>query len=161
MNSGSPKEPSGVTMAKQLAFYRMDQSMVTDYPIIDWTAYPCPEWKYQVPPGWRQSHHVTVVFTMRLPKQPPGLKPANPEQYLTNIAWSPMINGVFIAVFNREQNHTWLKQYDATTGDFVNTLHEETDSKYVEPLKPMLFKEQSLISSSGKAGKTDGIICIS
>jgi len=25
---------------KLLAYYRMDQSMVTDYPIIDWTKYP-------------------------------------------------------------------------------------------------------------------------
>jgi len=42
-------------------------------------------------------------------------------------------------VLNRDQNHLWLNQYDATTGDFVKTLFEETDDKYVEPLHPILF----------------------
>jgi len=68
------------------------------------------------------------------------LKTGEPkEQYLTNIAWSPDEQFVFIAVLNRDQNHLWLNQYDATTGDFVKTLFEETDDKYVEPLHPILF----------------------
>ena len=33
----------------------------------------------------------------------------------------------------------WLNQYDAATGNFIKTLFEETDNKYVEPLVPMLF----------------------
>ena len=68
------------------------------------------------------------------------LKTGEPkEQYLTNIAWSPDEQFIFIAVLNRDQNHMLLNQYNATTGDFVKTLFEEKDDKYVEPLDPILF----------------------
>jgi dipeptidyl-peptidase-4 len=61
------------------------------------------------------------------------------DHYLTNIAWSPDEKYVFTALLNREQNHLWLNQYDASNGKFVKTLFEETDPKYVEPLHPMHF----------------------
>lgn len=141
---------------KQLAFYRMDQSMVTDYPIIDWTAYPALNENIKYPMAGGKSHHVTVGVYNAVTKTTTWLKTSEPaEQYLTNIAWSPDDKYVFIAVLNREQNHMWLKQYDATTGDFVNTLYEETDSKYVEPLVPMLFvknKPDQFIWQSRKDG---------
>ncbi len=35
MSSASARAPSGVPTANRLAFYRMDQSMVTDYPQVD------------------------------------------------------------------------------------------------------------------------------
>ena len=41
------------------------------------------------------------------------------DQYLTNIARSPDEKKIYIAIVNREQNHMWLNEYDATTGDFV------------------------------------------
>ena len=33
----------------------------------------------------------------------------------------------------------WLNQYSALSGEFVKTLFEEKDEKYVEPLVPVLF----------------------
>ena len=124
----------------QLAFYRMDQSMVSDYPIIDWTQYPAKNENIKYPMAGGKSHHVTVAVYNADTKNTIWLKTGEPaEQYLTNIAWSPDDKYVFIAVLNRGQNHMWLNQYDASTGDFVKTLFEETDDKYVEPLVPMLF----------------------
>ena len=61
------------------------------------------------------------------------------EMYLTNIAWSPDEKYVYIAKINREQNHMWLEQYDAATGDFMKVLFEETNPRYVEPCEPMIF----------------------
>ena len=61
------------------------------------------------------------------------------EMYLTNIAWSPDEKSIFIAKVNREQNHMWLEQYDATTGELKKVLFEETNSRYVEPCEPMIF----------------------
>ncbi len=125
---------------RQLAFYRMDQSMVTDYPIIDWTEYPAKNENIKYPMAGGKSHHVTVGVYNAETKSTTWLKTGEPaEQYLTNIAWSPDDKFVFIAIVNREQNHMWLNQYDAATGNFVKTLFEETDPKYVEPLVPMLF----------------------
>ena len=125
---------------KQLAFYRMDQSMVTDYPIIDWTKYPAVNENIKYPMAGGKSHHVTVGVYNTSNNSTTWLKTGEPaEQYLTNIAWSPDNKYVFIAVVNRQQNHMWLNQYEAATGTFIKTLFEETDSKYVEPLDPVLF----------------------
>lgn len=129
---------------KLLAFYRMDQSMVTDYPIIDWTQYPAKNVNIKYPLAGGKSHHVTVGVYNAETQALVYLQTGEPaEQYLTNITWSPDDKFVFIAVLNREQNHMWLKQFDASTGAFVKTLFEETDEKYVEPLTPMLFVKNS------------------
>ncbi len=125
---------------RQLAFYRMDQSMVTDYPIIDWKEYPAKNNNIKYPMAGGKSHHVTVGVYNAVSKNTVWLKTGEPaEQYLTNIVWSPDDQYVYIAIVNRGQNHMWLNQYNAATGDFVKTLFEETDTKYVEPLDPMLF----------------------
>ena len=124
----------------QLAFYRMDQSMVTDYPIINWTERPAKAELIKYPMAGDKSHQVTVGVYNTATQSTVWLKTGVPaEQYLTNIAWSPDDHFIFIAVLNREQNHMWLNQYDAVTGKFIKTLFEETDDKYVEPLVPMLF----------------------
>lgn len=125
---------------KTLAFYRMDQSMVTDYPIINWATTPATVDMIKYPMAGDKSQHVTVGVYNAETKSTTYLQTGEPaEQYLTNIAWSPDDKYVFIAVLNREQNHMKLNQYDASTGAFVKTLFEEKDERYVEPLVPMLF----------------------
>ncbi|MBK9570277.1 MAG: DPP IV N-terminal domain-containing protein [Chitinophagaceae bacterium] len=124
----------------QLAFYRMDQSMVTDYPIINWSERPAKVELIKYPMAGDKSHEVTIGVYNTTTQSTLWLKTGEPaEQYLTNIAWSPDDKFIFIAVLNRGQNHMWLNQYDASTGNFIKTLFEETDEKYVEPLVPMLF----------------------
>lgn len=125
---------------KQLAFYRMDQSMVTDYPIISWAERPAVAQMIKYPMAGDKSHHVTVGVYNTATHATTWIKTGEPaEQYLTNIAWSPDDKYVFIAVVNRGQDHMWMNQYDVATGNFIKTLFEETDIKYVEPLVPMLF----------------------
>jgi dipeptidyl-peptidase-4 len=125
---------------KQLAFYRMDQSMVTDYPLIDWSKRPAKNENIKYPMAGDKSHHVTVGVYNAETKSLIWLKTGEPaEQYLTNIAWSPDDKYVYIAVLNRGQNDMKLNQYDAASGNFIKTLFEEKDDKYVEPLVPMLF----------------------
>lgn len=123
-----------------LAFYRMDQTMVTDYPLVNINERIATVENMKYPMAGMKSHHVTLgVFN---PKR--GivhyLKTGEPaEQYLTNISWSPDEKYIFVAVVNRAQDHLWLNQYDASTGDFVKTLFEETDKEYVEPLHELSF----------------------
>lgn len=125
---------------KLLAFYRMDQSMVTDYPIINWSGDLAKNENIKYPMAGDKSHQVTVGVYNAETKASVYLKTGEPvEQYLTNIAWSPDDKFVYIAVLNRGQNDMKLNQYDATTGNFIKTIFEEKDEKYVEPLVPMLF----------------------
>ena len=123
-----------------LAFYRMDQSMVTDYPIIDWTVRPAVNKNIKYPMAGNTSHHVTLgIYDVTNNKTLYVKTTGDPEQYLTNIAWSPDEKKIYIAVLNRGQNYMQLHEYDAATGDFIKTLFEEKNEKYVEPLNPMLF----------------------
>ncbi len=125
---------------QKLAFYRMDQQMVTPYPIIDWTQRPAKANNIRYPMAGDRSHEVTVGVYNLETNNTVYLKTGQPaDQYLTNIAWSPDNRFIYIAVLNRAQNHMQLNQYDATTGDKLATLFEEKDDKYVEPLVPMLF----------------------
>ncbi|MBX3165153.1 MAG: DPP IV N-terminal domain-containing protein [Bacteroidetes bacterium] len=123
-----------------LAYYKMNQSDVTDYPIIDWTSYPAQNKNIKYPFAGGKSHYVTLwIYDVRT-KVSFKIETGEPkEQYLTNVAWSPDETKIYIAVLNREQNHVKLNEYDAITGGFLKTLFEEKDEKYVEPQTPMLF----------------------
>ena len=56
ISKGTYWSPNGT----QLAFYRMDQTMVTDYPIIDWTSRPALNVNIKYPMAGDKSHEVTV-----------------------------------------------------------------------------------------------------
>lgn len=123
-----------------LAFYRMDQTDVTDYPIIDWTKYPAENKNIKYPMAGNKSHYVTLgIYDMFSGKTWYIKTEGDKEQYLTNIQWSPTEKFIYIAVLNRAQNHMKLNEYEVATGNFVRTVFEEKDEKYVEPLQPVLF----------------------
>ncbi|WP_242922505.1 S9 family peptidase [Pontibacter liquoris] len=128
--------PSG----RQLAFYRMDQTMVTDYPLVDINPRPAQVRNIKYPMAGDKSHQATVGIYNLATKNTLYLKTGEPaEQYLTNITWSPDEKYVYIAVLNRNQNYLKLNQYDAATGAFVKTLFEEKNDKYVEPEHGLYF----------------------
>ncbi len=129
----------------RLAFYRMDQSMVKDYPLVNTKAREAETMPIKYPMAGMKSHEVTVgvwdVATEKLVylNTVRDTTVREREMYLTNIAWSPDEQFVYIAKINREQNHMWLEQYNATTGAFMKVLFEETNPRYVEPCEPMIF----------------------
>lgn len=129
----------------RLAFYRMDQSMVTDYPLVNTKTRIAEPKPFKYPMAGMKSHEVTVgVYDIASGKlvyldTRRDTTVHEREMYLTNIAWSPDEQFVFIAKVNREQNHMWLEQYDAVTGKLVKVLFEEQSSRYVEPCDPMIF----------------------
>ncbi len=129
----------------KLAFYRMDQSMVKDYPIVDTKAREAEVRNIKYPMAGMKSHEVTIgvwdVATEKLVylKTQKDTTVHEREMYLTNIAWSPDERFIFVAKINREQNHMWLEQYDASTGALVKVLFEETNPRYVEPCEAMIF----------------------
>ncbi|WP_202923336.1 S9 family peptidase [Pontibacter pudoricolor] len=152
ISKGTFWSPTG----KNLAFYRMDQTMVTDYPLVDVAPLPAKLNNIKYPMAGGKSHHVTVGVYNTATKQTTFLKTGEPaEQYLTNITWSPDEKHIYIAVVNRDQNHMKLNQYDAATGDFVKTLLEEKHAKYVEPEKDLYFvpgKSNQFVRVSERTG---------
>ena len=125
---------------KQLAFYRMDQSMVDDYPIINWNTKPATVENIKYPMAGGKSHHVKVGVYNAETGALVYLQTGEPaDQYLTNVAWSPNDRYLYVAIVNRAQNHMKLNQYDAASGAFIKTVFEEKDDEYVEPQVPVLF----------------------
>ncbi len=123
-----------------LAFYRMDETMVTEYPLVNIDERVAKVEYMRYPMAGMASHHVTVGVYNPEKEQVVFLKTGEPaEQYLTNITWNPDEKFIYIVVLNRNQNHLWLNKYDAVSGDFVKTLFEEADNEYVEPLNGLVF----------------------
>ena len=128
-----------------LAFYRMDQSMVTDYPLVNTTARIAREQPFKYPMAGMKSHEVTVGIYNTANNSVLYLDTrrdesvAERENYLTNISWDPTEEYLYIAKINREQNHMRLERYDVADGAFDTVLFEEQNSRYVEPCDPMMF----------------------
>ncbi len=123
-----------------LAFYRMDERDVTDYPLVDVTKRIAELKLEKYPMAGMSSHYVTLGIYNISKKTTVYMKTGEPkEQYLTSVTWSPDEKYLFIGLLNREQNHLKLNMYDAASGNLVKTLFEEKSDKYVEPLDPLYF----------------------
>lgn len=136
INSGIFWSPA----SDKIAFYRMDELMVTSYPIVDMSTRIAELKPIIYPMAGMTSHQVTIgIFDIQR-EQITYLKTGAPDDhYLTNISWSPDGEYIYVAELNREQNHMRFNRYNAMTGDFDKMLFEEKHPKYVEPLNPMLF----------------------
>ena len=136
IENGTFWSPDGM----RLAFYRMDQSMVTDYPQVDIDPRIASYEPDKYPMAGMTSHIVTVgVYDLNTQKTV-YLKAGDPtDRYFTNIAWSPDAKTIYMFELNRDQNDCRLVSYDAETGEKKNELYRETSDKYVEPLHPIVF----------------------
>ena len=125
---------------QRLAFYRMDQSMVADYPQVNIFPREAIYEPDKYPMAGMTSHKVIVgVYDLATDKTI-YLDAGNPtDRYFTNIAWSPDAKTVYMLELNREQNDCRLVSYDAMTGERIAELCRETSDKYVEPQNPIQF----------------------
>ena len=123
-----------------LAFYRMDQTMVTDFPLIDIdnrVAQLAPE-KY--PMAGMTSHKVTVGVYDPATQKTLYLQAGDPtDRYFTNIAWSPDEAIIYMFELPRTQDKAELVAYDAHSGKRLGVLYTETNARYVEPMNPIVF----------------------
>ncbi|MCR4809660.1 MAG: S9 family peptidase [Prevotella sp.] len=133
---------------QRLAFYRMDQSMVTDYPQVDIDPREAEMEPDKYPMAGMNTHVVTIgVYDLKTKKTvylktpPVDVTATALEQtcYFTNISWSPDAKTIYMFELNRDQNDCRLVSYDAVTGERLTELCRETSDKYVEPLNPIQF----------------------
>lgn len=127
-------------MGAKLAFYRIDQSGVTDYPLANYQEKPAANKNIKYPMAGATSQNVTLgVYDVKTEKTI-YLKTGEPkEQYLTNITWSPDEKFIYVAVVNRDQNEMKLNRYSATSGELDKTLFVEKNEKYTEPEHGVYF----------------------
>ncbi len=123
-----------------IAYYHMDQTMVADYPIVDWSVVPAKSKNIKYPMAGGTSHQVTLRVYSQVTGKTTIIKTDGPkDQYLTNVTWSPDERFIYIAVVSRSQNEMWLNQYEVYNGGLIKTLIQKTSPKYVEPLNPLTF----------------------
>ena len=139
---------------QRVAFYRMDQSKVADYPQVNIKARSAAYEPDKYPMAGEQSHDVTIgiydlqtgkTIYLETPKSndtkqlPESGKMDNQAVYFTNVAWSPDSKTIYVFELNRDQNDCRLVSYDAEKGRRLQELDRETSTKYVEPMHPITF----------------------
>ena len=124
----------------RFAFYRMDQSMVTDYPQVNTFERVATLEPDAYPMAGMKSHKVTVAVYDIASGKTVWLDLGDvTDRYFTNICWAPDGKTVYLFEVNRDQTDTSLDVYDATTGKKLRTLYTEHSDKYVEPQHPVAF----------------------
>lgn len=123
-----------------LAFYRMDESSVTRYPLVDITTRVGKLNNVRYPMAGMTSHKVTIGIYNPETQKTIYLNAGDPtDRYFTNLSWAPDARSLYLIELNRDQNHARLCQYSAETGELMAILFEETHPKYVEPQHPIVF----------------------
>jgi len=136
INKGTFWSPQG----NRIAFYKMSEQQVTDYPILNLENKPANSKNIKYPMAGGESQKVGIHVHDYIKSRSYQLQITGEiDQYLTNIAWSPDEELIYVAIVNREQNEMKLNQYDGISGTYIRTLFTETNAKYVEPEKPMAF----------------------
>ena len=132
----------------RLAFYRMDQSMVSAYPQVNLNTDGVEEGKSRCavvkpdryPMAGETSHKVAIGIYDATSGKTIYLNTGDPtDRYFTNIAWAPDGKTIYLIELDRAQKHSKLDAYNPETGDFVATLLNDDNDKYVEPLHPIQF----------------------
>lgn len=136
INKGIFFSPTG----RYMAYYLMDESMVEDYPIIDWSGSMARSRNIKYPRAGQASHEVRVfVLDTETRKSWPLITEGPRDQYLVSLTWAPNEEEIYVGILNRDQNHFRLNRYDRLSGRLSQTLFEEKHSAYVEPQHPLYF----------------------
>lgn len=127
--------------ASKIAFYRKDESRVTDFPLVDITTRTGTLRNTKYPMNGMASEHVdlgiydiatgrTVYLTVT---------DFDEERYLTNITWAPDAKHIYVQVLDRRQKNMHLNMYDVATGRMVKQILTEHNDRFVEPQYPLVF----------------------
>lgn len=123
-----------------LAFSQKDESDVHDYPLLDINETPGKLTSIKYPMAGQLSEKPRIgIFNFKT-KYTSFIAPRSSlDAYLTNVSWTPDEKFILVAEVNRGQNHMWLNLYNAESGNFVKTLFEEKNDKWIEPEHPAFF----------------------
>ncbi len=126
---------------RKLAFYRKDESRVTDFPLLDIETRTGTLRSIKYPMNGMESERISIgVYDLESGRTVYlQVTDFQEDRYLTNLSWSPDERFLFVQVVDRAQHHMHLNQYDAATGAFVQTLLTEENPAWIEPLDPIWF----------------------
>jgi dipeptidyl-peptidase-4 len=124
----------------KLAFYRMDERRVTDYPMFGIQTRPAKANSIKYPMAGDSSHTVTVgVYHIESKRLIYLNTQGTYDHYLTNVTWTPDGKFIYISWVNRDQNKMELRKYDVVSGALVSVDYQLSHPKYVEPESGPIF----------------------
>ena len=139
-----------------LAFYQKDETNVHNYPLLNNSETPGSLMSIKYPMAGQLSEKPRIGIFNTKTGNTVFIRPeGNEDDYLTNLTFTPDEKYVVIAEVNRAQNHIWLNVYSSEDGNFVKTLLEEKNERWVEPETPAYFpceKENDFVWMSEKDG---------
>ncbi|MBK9292269.1 MAG: S9 family peptidase [Bacteroidetes bacterium] len=136
INKGLFWSPDG----SKLAYYRMDERMVTTYPLADIAQRIASHQPIRYPMAGMTSHQVSLMVYDLAETSTVAMQTGEPaEQYLTAVTWHPDGRSIYIGLLNRGQNHLKMNRYEAAGGRLMATIFEEKADTWVEPLTPLYF----------------------
>ncbi len=120
---------------QQLAFYRMDQSMVPSYPQVDINQRISETYTDHYPMAGETSHQVKVgIYNVQTQKIVWLELEGEKDDYHSNLSWAPDGKTLYIFELNRDQNDMRLFAYNVETGKPMQLILQECHPQYVEPL---------------------------
>lgn len=136
INGGIFWSPDG----NKLAYYLMDESMVTDYPLVDITTRIATATPIKYPMAGMTSHIVKLHVYNIATGNDVTMQTGEPEEhYLTAITWNNDNEKIYIGILNRGQDTLNFNEYNALSGEFNKTIFHDEDAQYVEPQGPAHF----------------------
>ena len=126
---------------RKIAFYRKDESLVTDFPLLDISTRTGTLKSIKYPMNGMDSEVVSLgIYSLEDGSTVwAEVDDFGSDRYLTNISWGPDSKNIFIQVLDRSQKHVRLNMYRATDGSFVRTLLTEDNDRFVEPQNVLEF----------------------
>lgn len=152
--------PSG----RKIAFYRNDESRVTDFPILDIKTRTGELVTFKYPMNGMASEHISlgVYDTEKGSTIYLNVNDFDDERYLTNISWSPDDRYIFVQVLNRAQHEMHLNMYSAADGSFIRNILNESNDAWIEPYSPLFFIKgtyQFIYSTDNRDGYKNLYLC--
>ena len=127
--------------ASQIAFYRKDETAVTQFPLLDITSRTGSLKQIRYPMNGMASEHISLGVYDIAKARTLWLQVTDfdDERYLTNVAWAPDGRYLYVQVLSRSQHEMHLNMYRAEDGRLVRTLLTERNDAWVEPQDPVAF----------------------
>ncbi|MDR1730073.1 MAG: S9 family peptidase [Prevotellaceae bacterium] len=127
-----------------LAFYKVDERGVTDYPLVCVKDPVATLQKIKYPMAGKRSQQVRLgVYNVDKNELLFLESPDEKEAYLTCISWSPDEKHIYLAELNRAQKECRVKRYSSENGQLEKILFSEPDEKYTEPQHPLFFPDKN------------------
>ena len=125
----------------KVAYYKKDQSRVTDFPLLNIKTRTGELELLKYPMNGMDSELLQVGVFDFVTESTVWMDVTDftEERYITNLAWSPDGKYLFAQVLDRSQHHMRLNQYRVSDGQFVRTILTEDNEAWEEPQDPIWF----------------------